>query len=348
MLNKTGRGLAFMSAALLLFFLAGATPAVQAQTSPKPSQPIPLKIGLSSQCSCWLTVHVADAEGLFKEQGLDATVITFGGGNQSMAALASGDIQITGGAGVRGVTARLQGLDTVALFAQTDGFYLQLMAVTAGISKLQDLRGKTVTVKPGALSDQFLRFLLLRDGLTDSVKIVGTPTEQGELALVQSRAVDAVMTNEPNATLYAAKKMAKVVTNFNNIDELKAQGLGDLVPSHTLTYIARESWLSKPGSDEAARRFVAAMRKAMELIRKDPEIAVKTWNALGSGFAVDDPKIIGDSVRTIVRIFSQNGCLTKIGMENIQKVSASTGELKQTLPFEKLATNKYFPAGVCN
>jgi hypothetical protein len=92
---------------------------------------------------------------------------------------------------------------------------------------------------------------------------------------------------------------------------------------------------------------VAAMQQAMELIRKDPEVAVKTWNALGSGFAMDEPKIIGDSVRTTIRIFSRNGCLTKTGMENIQKVSMAGGEIKEVLPFDKLATNKYFPPGAC-
>jgi NitT/TauT family transport system substrate-binding protein len=332
---------------LALGLLLGAPP-VTAQTLSAPNKPIPLSIGVASLCSCWLTVYVADAQGFFKQQGLDAKVTTFGGGSQSMAALASGDIQIVGGAGVRGVTARLQGLDTLAIFAQTDGFYLQLMAVSKGISTIESLRGKTVTVRPGALSDQFLRFLLKRDGLTDTVKIVGTPTEQAELALVQSRAVDAAMTNEPNATLYVARNLATPIINFNNLDELKAQGLSDLVPSHTLTYLARESWLDRPGSADAARRFVAAMQQAMELIRKDPEVAVKTWNALGSGFAMDEPKIIGDSVRTTIRIFSRNGCLTKSGMENIQKVSMAGGEIKEVLPFDKLATNKYFPPGACH
>jgi NitT/TauT family transport system substrate-binding protein len=330
----------------LVFALLGAAPLSHAQSAAPSS--LPITIGLASQCSCFLTVYVADAQGFFKAQGLDAKVITFGSGGQSMAALASGDAQIVGGAGVRGVTSRVQGLDTIAVFAQTDGFYLQLMAVSPGIKSIQDLRDKTVTVRPGALSDQFLRFLLKREGLTDSVKIVGTATEQSELALVQSKAVDAAMTNEPNATLYLEKRLAMPVINFQDPAEMKARGLGDLVPSHTLDYIARESWLAKPGSDEAARRFVRAMRQAMEMIRKDPEIAVKTWNALGSGFASDQPKIIGDSVRTTIKIFSRDGCLTKVGIENIQKVSMATGELKEALPFDRLATNKYFPAGACN
>jgi ABC-type nitrate/sulfonate/bicarbonate transport system substrate-binding protein len=319
----------------------------QAQASTQPPRLIPLNVGVASMCSCWLTLYVADAQGLFKAEGLDAKITTFSGGSQSMAALASGDVQIAGGAGVRGVTARLQGLDTIAIFAQTDGFYLQLMAVKPGLRTLQDLKGQRVTVRPGALSDQFLRFLLQRAGLTGSVQIVGTPTEQAELALVQTHAVDAVMTNEPNATVYLEKKLATPMINFNNTDELKAQGLGDLVPSHTLTYLAREKWLALPGSADTARRFVAAMQKAMEMIRQNPEIAVQTWGKLGAGASMSESGVISDSVRTTVRIFSKNGCLTQAGMANIQKVSAATGDLKKTLPFDQLATDKYFPAGVC-
>jgi ABC-type nitrate/sulfonate/bicarbonate transport system substrate-binding protein len=326
-------------------FLLGAT-GVQAQAV-TPQKLIPVNLGVASLCSCWLTLYVAKAQGLFKDEGLDANITTFSGGSQSMAALASGDIQIVGGAGVRGVTARQQGLDTVAIFAQTDGFYLQLMAVDPGIRTFRDLRGKTITVRPGALSDQFLRFLLQREGMTGAVQIVGTPTEQAELALVQTKRVDAAMTNEPNATLYRDKKLATPIINFNNIEELKAHGLADLVPSHTLTYLARESWLAKPDSAEIARRFDAAMQKAMALIRKDPEIAVKTWGGLGAGSSMSESEIIADSVRTTVAIFSKNGCLTEAGMANIQKVSIASGELKKTLPFDQLATNKYFPAGVC-
>lgn len=341
------RWLGSLCVALVLATVIGADRDAVAQVPSNTNEPLPVTVGLASLCSCWLTVYVADSQGLFKKHGLNAKVITFGGGAQSMAAIASGDIQIVGGAGVRGITARAKGLDAVAIFAQTDGFYLQLMAVKDGINTMQDLKGKTVAVRPGALSDTFMRYLLKRNGLTDTVKIVGTPTEQAELALVQTKAVDAVMTNEPNATLYTARNMAKPIINFNNVDELKKNGLDELIPSHTLTYLARESWLSKVGSDEIARRFVTAMREAMELIRTNPDVAIKTWNGLASGFATDEPQIIAESVKTNTRLFSRDGCLTRIGMDNIQKVSMATGELTQVAPYESLATNKYFASGVC-
>jgi NitT/TauT family transport system substrate-binding protein len=305
-----------------------------------------VSIGVASQCSCWLPLYVADSEGFFREQGLDAKVITFSGGSQSMAALNSGDIQIVGGAGIRGITAREKGLDALAILSETDGFYLQLMAAKGDIKSLQDLKGKTVTVRPGALSEQFMRFLLKRSGLTDSVQIVGTPTEQSEVALVQSKAVDAVMTTEPNATFYLAKDMAKPIINFNKLEGLKSLGLGDLVPSHTLTYLARESWLKADNHGEIARRFVAGMRESLALIRKDPDVAVRTWSKLG-GVAQDDPKIIADSIRTSIESFSTTGCTTKTGIDNLQKLEIALGHMKEPMPFEKLATNAYFPAGVC-
>lgn len=308
------------------------------------AEPHAVSIGVASLCSCWLPLYVADGQGFFKQQGLDAKVITFNGGAQSMAALTGGDIQIVGGAGVRGITARVQGLDTIDILSQTDGFYLQLMAVKGNITSIADLKGKSVAVRPGALSEQLMRFLLKRAGLTDSVQIVGTPTEQSEVALVQRKAVDAVMTNEPNATFYLAEHMAKPIINFNDLDALKAHGLGDLVPSHTLTYLARESWLRDHA--DIARGFVAAMRKSLALVKTDPEIAVQTWGKLG-GVAQDDPKIIADSIRTSIGSFSPTGCSTEIGIDNLQKLAIALGQLKQPLPFAQLATNAYFPPGVC-
>jgi ABC-type nitrate/sulfonate/bicarbonate transport system substrate-binding protein len=333
--------LALLSMAILI-----SVTRANAQTGAKAGALRPIGIGVASLCSCWLPVYVADAQGFFKEQGLDAKVTTFNGGSQSMAALSSGDIQIVGGSGVRGVTSRAQGLDAIAVLSQTDGFYLQLMAVKKGIASVKDLRGKTVSVRPGALSEQFMRFLIKREGMVDSVKVIGTPTEQAELALVQRGDVDAVMTTEPNATYYVANKLATPIINFNNLDEVKAQGLSDLVPSHTLTYLARESWLAMPGNDDLTRRFVLAMAKSLALIKKNPDIAVKTWSALG-GLGKDDPKIIADSIRTTVGTFSQNGCSTKVGIDNLQKVVLAVDGVKERLPYEKLATNKYFPTGTC-
>jgi NitT/TauT family transport system substrate-binding protein len=306
----------------------------------------PLAIGLASLCSCWLPLYVADAEGLFKEQGLDAKVTTFSGGAQSMAALASNDIQIVGGSGVRGITARAQGLDTIAVLSQSDAFYLQFMAVKKDIKSVKDLQGKQVSVRPGALTEQLLKYLIKRDGIEANVQIVGTTNEQAELALVQRGAVDAVMTTEPNATFYVANKLATPVINFNDPNEVKKNGLSDLVPSHTLTYLAREAWLAQPGSDDLTRRFVAAMQKSLALIRKNPDIAIKTWQKLG-GVAKDDPKVIAESIRTTISSFSPNGCSTKVGMDNLQKVVLAIGGVKQAIPYDKLATNKYFASGVC-
>ena len=306
----------------------------------------PLSIGVASLCSCWLPLYVADSHGLFKEEGLDAKVVTFSGGSQSMAALASNDIQIVGGSGVRGITSRAQGLDTIAVLSQSDQFYLQFMAVTKDIKSVKDLKGKQVSVRPGALTEQLLKYLVKRDGIESTVQIVGTTTEQAELALVQRNAVDAVMTTEPNATFYVANKLATPVINFNDPNEVKKNGLGDLVPAHTLTYLAREAWLAQPGSDDLTRRFVAAMQKSLALIRKDPDTAIKTWQALG-GVGKDDPKIIADSIRTTISSFSPNGCSTKQGFDNLQKVVLAIGQIKETIPFDKLATNKYFAPGAC-
>jgi sulfonate transport system substrate-binding protein len=307
-----------------------------------------VSIGVASQCSCWLPLYVADVQGFFRSEGLDAKVITFSGGSQSMAAIASGDIQIVGGAGVRGVTARASGLDTLAILSETDGFYLQLMSVKGDLKSLEDLKGKTVSVRPGALSDQFMRLLLKRSGLTDQVQIVGTPTEQSEAALAQSKQVDATMTTEPNATFYVARGIAKPIINFNNLDELQARGLGDLVPSHTLTYLARESWLRADKNGDVARKFVSAMRKSLDLIRSEPQIAIDTWSKLGGIASGDNRQIIADSIRTSIGSFSRTGCSTKAGIDNLQKLAVSLGQLHEQLPFEKLATNAYFPAGACS
>lgn len=302
-----------------------------------------INVGVSTLSTDWLPIFVADKQGYFKEEGLDATVTAFQSGTQAFAALSGGDLDIVGGAANRGVIALDKGMDVVAVAAISDGYFFKLMVAgngSGGIESVADLRGKRIAAKPGALSETLLKFVLARNDIAlNEVEIVGVPNEAAELALVQQGQVDAVMTGEPTATIYRHREMATTLIDFGNIDQLKELGWDWLVPTHVLTMMAQSHFLDQ--RPEVAKAALRALRRALMAIHDDPEIAIDSWFQLNPGETNQD--VVRDSVMALVPGWSHEGELLETGMDNLQELMIGAGLIEKAHPFSEVATNDYLP-----
>lgn len=300
-----------------------------------------VNVGVSTLSTDWLPIFVADKRGFFKAEGLDATVTAFQSGTQAFAALSGGDLDLVGGAANRGVIARDKGLDIIAVLAVNDGYFFKLMVTNRNPSQIKsmaDLKGKRIAVKPGALSETLLKFVLSKNGLKASdVEIVGVPNEATELALVQRAEVDAVMTGEPTATIYAHRSLAKPLVDFADIEQLKTLKWEWLVPTHILTVMSHSDFLKK--RPDVARAALRAIQHALEAVHKDPDIAVKTWLEMNP--SESNHGVVRDSVRALVPGWSKDGRLLKAGMDNLQELLIGAEMTKKALPFDLVATNDY-------
>ncbi|HEX6510992.1 MAG TPA: ABC transporter substrate-binding protein, partial [Chloroflexota bacterium] len=89
--------------------------AASAAAKPAASGLKPLKTAFTAIATTTIPTWVADAQGFFKQQGLDAQISYVQGSTSSIPALVNGDLQIVETQAAASVQAQLKGADTVSL-----------------------------------------------------------------------------------------------------------------------------------------------------------------------------------------------------------------------------------------
>lgn len=160
--------------------------------------------------------------GYFEQMGLNVTLTEFQGGPQEIAAMASGDIDISQiGHGAHALCiegqAKIFHLDCTSLadavMANTD----------KGISSIADLKGKTIAVSSGTSAEIILNLALASAGLTqDDVTLVEMDAN-GMVSAMVSGGVDACATWSPSTMTIAnalGDKALTLATNNDYVDQV--------------------------------------------------------------------------------------------------------------------------------
>ena len=152
-----------------------------------------IKIGYPAVSYNQVHIWVAKDAGLFKKYGLDAEVIFFRGGQMATQALVAGDPPIVNIGTV--VQAGLQG-HNVVLIASSESAYNYSVVAKAGISKLEQLKGKRLGVSGfGSASHNAALILFKKFNLEpnkDVAVVVAGPTME-RLAAVEAGRIDATI-----------------------------------------------------------------------------------------------------------------------------------------------------------
>ena len=192
--------------------------------------------------------------GYFEEMGLNVTLTEFQGGPQEIAAMASGDIDISQiGHGAHALCiegqAKIFHLDCTSLadavVANTD----------KGISSIADLKGKTIAVSSGTSAEIILNLALASAGLTqDDVTLVEMDAN-GMVSAMVSGGVDACATWSPSTMTIAnalGDKALTLATNNDYVDQVT-------FPS---SFITTEKFASE--NHDVLVRFSRALLKAQD------------------------------------------------------------------------------------
>ncbi|HET6606662.1 MAG TPA: ABC transporter substrate-binding protein, partial [Rhodopila sp.] len=126
-----------------------------------------LKLTWNANAICTVGVPVAQTKGYFAKRNLDVELINFGGStDQLLEAIATGKADAGVGMALRWLKPLEQGFD-VKITTGIHGGCMRLLAASgSGVTKLQDLKGKTVGVADlGAPDKNFFSIRLARLGL---------------------------------------------------------------------------------------------------------------------------------------------------------------------------------------
>ena len=208
----------------------------------------------------YLSIHVADAKGFFREEGLDNETVVISG-PLSIAALLSGDVDFSG-AGGSGMRAALKGAPVKGIMFQTEKVTFYLVA-DASIKKAADLKGKTVAIgSAGDTQDRIITMFVERGGLSarDIIRIAMGANTNTRVVAIKTGAAHAT-TVDPGGLVFAQK------------EGLHSLGfMGDLFPMPFQGFVTSERKIRK--NPDQIRRWLRATIRGLMFVRERPEESV--------------------------------------------------------------------------
>ncbi len=173
------------------------------------AQETKVTIGMSGWTG-FAPLTLAKEAGLFKKHGLDVTIKKIPQKDRHLA-IASGDLQCAATTVETWIVWNANGVATTQIFQLDKSYGADGMVVKPGITKITDLKGKTVAASaPGTAPYFTLAWMLKKNGMSlKDVKIVNLEPQAAANAMIAGTdGVDAAMTYEPFLGAVRAKPEA--------------------------------------------------------------------------------------------------------------------------------------------
>lgn len=173
------------------------------------AQETKVAIGISGWTG-FAPLTLAKEAGIFKKHGLDVSIKKIPQKDRHLA-IASGDIQCAATTVETWIVWNANGVATTQIFQLDKSYGADGMVVKPGITKISDLKGKTVAASAPGTSPYFaLAWMLHKNGLSvKDVKVVNLEPQAAANAMIAGTAgIDAAMTYEPYLGAVRAKPEA--------------------------------------------------------------------------------------------------------------------------------------------
>lgn len=198
------------------------------------------------------TLITAQEMGYFADYGLEVTLTQFQGGPAEIAAMASGDIDISQiGHGAHALCiegqAKIFGIDCLGV---SD---VVMINTTKGIATIEDLKGKTVASTAGTSAELILGLALQKANMKMEDLNIVEMDAQGMVTAMVSGSIDACATWAPSSTTIEQQMGDKVKTIASNYDFLD-------VATFPGSFITTDKYVTE--NREVLTRFGAALLKA--------------------------------------------------------------------------------------
>ena len=246
-------------------FLASATLGLLAQ--PALAQETKVVIGMSGWTG-FAPLTLAKEAGLFKQHGLDVSIKKIPQKDRHLA-IASGDIQCAATTVETWVVWNANGVATTQIFQLDKSYGADGMVVKPAITKIADLKGKTIAADaPGTATYFTLSWMLKKNGLSiKDVKVVNLSPQAAANAMIAGNTdIDAAMTYEPYLSAVRAKPEAgKIIATTLDY------------PMIMDTFGCTPKFLAE--NPKAAKALADAYFDAVALIKSDPK---KSFEIMGA------------------------------------------------------------------
>jgi NitT/TauT family transport system substrate-binding protein len=230
-------------------------------------------------------LYIAQDKGIFKKNGVDVELAVIEAPNERFAAMASEKVQMIAST-----------VDTALLYLTKPDDFQYVVALddsnggdgvvaNKDIKTIAELKGKTVAVNEGSVSQFYLNVLLAKAGIQESDITTVNMTASDAGAAFVARKVDAAVTWEP-----ALSKGKSAPHGHLLVDSSTTPGL------ITDVIVARSSWIKTHQKEVAA--VVKSWNEAVAFQRAKPDEANQIM-AKGVGGWLRDPKVFTETLTGI-------------------------------------------------
>ncbi|EJL87503.1 ABC-type nitrate/sulfonate/bicarbonate transport system, periplasmic component [Polaromonas sp. CF318] len=211
---------------------------------------------------------LAKEAGIFKKNGLDVSIKKIPQKDRHLA-IASGDVQCAATTVETWVVWNANGVATTQIFQLDKSYGADGMVVKPAITKITDLKGKTVAASAPGTSPYFaLAWMLKKNGMsTKDVKVVNLEPQAAANAMIAGTdGIDAAMTYEPYLGAVRAKPEAGKIL-ATTLD----------YPMVMDTFGCTPKFLAE--NPKAAKALADSYFDAVEMIQKEPK---KSFEIMGA------------------------------------------------------------------
>ncbi|WP_051356482.1 ABC transporter substrate-binding protein [Azorhizobium doebereinerae] len=272
----------------------------------------PIKLAWNATGICTAAAPVAKDYGIFAAHGLDVDFVNFGGSTETLLeAIATGKADAGIGMALRWLKPLEQGFDVRVTTGLHGGCIRLLGAPATGVTKLEDLKGRTVAISDQASpAKNFFSLLLAKRGIDpDSVQWRNYPAEALPLAIDKGEA-QALADNDPRTWIFLKESNGKLIEVASNLTaEFQTRSCCILAIRNTLIR-----------DDKAtATALTRALLEAAHRVATRPEDGAKAFaNYGGKG----SPEDLAAMLRSHTHAHNPTGAALK------QEIADYTDELK--------------------
>jgi NitT/TauT family transport system substrate-binding protein len=234
-----------------------------------------IRILYASTATSFSPIWIASELGIYKKHGLDAEAVLLGGGPLVASVLLSGSADVGIGAGDAPVRVALQGGDMKIFALQKHARILSIVGKPS-IQDLSQIKVLGIQSLGSSTHNYWLWYARQRKLAEQQVQYVHTSSSAENYLALKSGRVDAGVFGPPFD-----------VQAERDGFRLLVEGIKNPQPFPATCYFATGGFLSK--RPEAARRFIEAMKEAVQVFREDKVAAFKV---IQERLKLSDPRVL--------------------------------------------------------
>src|SRR5438128_2214206 len=304
-------------AAAIVFLVVRAPIVARAQDTKPELSRVRLAVG-GKPALFYLPLTVTERLGYFRDAGLDVEISDFPGGARALQALIGGSADVVTGAFDHTIQMQAKNKPIVAMvqLGQFPGYVLGVLTAKAQTYRSPvDLKGMKIGVTaPGSSTHFMVQHLMVTHGLKrDDASFVGIGASASAVAAVQRGEIDAIVNVDPVINLLESQGLIKVVADTRTLAGTR-EVFGGAYPAAVL-YAPRAFIAEKPRTTQA---LVNALVRALKWIA--PRSAEEIAGVMPGGYALGNPALYQQSIKTSLPIYSRDGRFSREAAETAYAV----------------------------